>query len=165
MTRRAPGDGGLFWDGHRQRWIAIATVGYDGRGKRIRRKTSGRTKTEARAKLRNLLREHEDGQALSHHRLTVRLAVEDWLAYGLANRSAATVSKYHILCAKHIIPLLGGAVIVRGLVREQQTGLLQAMARLRVVIPSRRQACPQWCLGPPVKVWRSQSPGLAVRES
>ena len=42
---------------------------------------------------------------------------------------------------------LAGAVIVRQLVMQQQTGLVQALARLRVVIPSRRQACPQWCLG------------------
>jgi hypothetical protein len=34
MTRRAHGDGSLFWDEQRQRWIAIATVGYDGRGRR-----------------------------------------------------------------------------------------------------------------------------------
>ena len=30
--RRSRGDGGLFWDERRQRWIASVTVGYDGRG-------------------------------------------------------------------------------------------------------------------------------------
>ena len=50
--RRARGDGGLRWHERRQRWIASVTVGYDGRGKRIVRSASGRTRTEAKAKLR-----------------------------------------------------------------------------------------------------------------
>lgn len=34
-------------------------------------------------------------------------AVEDWLAYGLGHQSDATVSKYRILCATHIVLKLG----------------------------------------------------------
>lgn len=60
-TRRARGDGGLHWDESRQRWIATTTVGYDGRGKRMVRKASGRTKTEAKTKLRDLLALVEEG--------------------------------------------------------------------------------------------------------
>jgi hypothetical protein len=141
MTRRAHGDGSLFWDEERQRWIAIATVGYDGSGKRIRRKASGRTKTEARAKLRNLLRDQEDGQPLSHDRLTVRLAVEDWLAYGLANRSAATVSKYQILCAKHIIPLLGARRLRDLTAREVEDWLVGLSRSLSTETLHRVRAC------------------------
>jgi integrase len=37
----------------------------------------------------------------------VRLAVEDWLAHGLGRQSAATVTKYRHLCAKHVLPALG----------------------------------------------------------
>lgn len=58
-TRRSRGDGGLHWDQSRQRWVATATVGYDGRGKRLVRHGYGRTKTEAKAKLRDLLRSRE----------------------------------------------------------------------------------------------------------
>ena len=46
--RRARGDGGLHWDENRARWIATVTIGYDAKGKRITRKRSGRTKTEAK---------------------------------------------------------------------------------------------------------------------
>jgi hypothetical protein len=53
-SRRSRGDGGLYWDRRRQRWVATATVGYDGRGKRLVRHSYGRTKTEAKAKLRDL---------------------------------------------------------------------------------------------------------------
>ena len=59
-SRRARGDGGLHWDQRRQRWVATATVGYDGRGKRLVRHGYGRTKTEAKAKLHDLLRNRED---------------------------------------------------------------------------------------------------------
>lgn len=50
--RRGRGEGGLHWDGTRQRWIATVTIGYDARGKRITRKASGKTKTEAKDKLK-----------------------------------------------------------------------------------------------------------------
>ena len=79
MTRRANGDGGLSWDKRRQRWIAATTVGYDGRGKRIVRRGSGRTKTEAKAKLRALLRDRDDGVMLGAENYTVGQAVEDGL--------------------------------------------------------------------------------------
>jgi hypothetical protein len=51
--RRGRGEGGLHWDEKRQRWIASATVGYHpGTGKRVVRQGSGKTKTEARNKLK-----------------------------------------------------------------------------------------------------------------
>ena len=105
MTRRSNGEGGLHWDDGRRRWIATVTVGYDGRGKRVVRKAAGRTKTEAKAKLRDLLRDRDEG--LSESDCTVREAVEDWLTYGLGQQGASTVTKYRHLCTKHIYPLLG----------------------------------------------------------
>ena len=48
---------------NRQRWIATVTIGYDSRGKRITRKASGRTKTEVKDKLKELVRDHDDGLA------------------------------------------------------------------------------------------------------
>lgn len=60
-ARRGRGEGGLHWDETRQRWIATASLGFDGRGKRVIRKASGSTKTEVRQKLKDILRDHEDG--------------------------------------------------------------------------------------------------------
>ena len=34
-SRRSRGDGGLYWERSRQRWIAEVTVGYTPNGKRI----------------------------------------------------------------------------------------------------------------------------------
>ncbi|BCJ55092.1 integrase [Actinoplanes sp. NBRC 14428] len=104
--RRSRGDGGLHWDEARQRWIASVTVGYTPAGKRIVRKASGKTKTEAHAALRTKIREYEDGLSLAQTGYTVAQAVEDWLAYGLTGRGVSTVEKNRYLC-KHIIAGLG----------------------------------------------------------
>lgn len=91
MTRRSNGEGGLHWDEGRQRWIATVTTGYDGRGKRVVRKAAGRTKTEAKTRLRDLLHDRDEG--LSESSCTVRQAVEDWLTYGLGQQGSSTVTK------------------------------------------------------------------------
>ncbi|WUR62253.1 site-specific integrase [Micromonospora chokoriensis] len=106
-TRRARGEGGLHWDESRQRWIATITVGYTPAGKRIVRKGSGKTKTEARAKLREKIRDYEDGLALVQDGHTVADALTDWLTYGLSNQSESTKANYTTLVRSHIISDLG----------------------------------------------------------
>lgn len=105
--RRSRGDGGLHWDKKRQRWIASVTLGYTPAGKRIVKRGSGKTKTEAKAKLKQVLRDHEDGLAIAPAGYTVAHAVNDWLTYGLAGLDPETVTKYTGLCLSHVIPALG----------------------------------------------------------
>ncbi|MFC5820241.1 tyrosine-type recombinase/integrase [Nonomuraea harbinensis] len=105
--RRSRGDGGLHWDDKRQRWIATASLGYDPSGKRIVKRGSGKTKTEAKNKLKEVLRDYEDGLAIAPADYTVERAVNDWLAYGLNGRDPVTVKTCTILCRTHIIPGLG----------------------------------------------------------
>jgi integrase len=105
--RRSQGDGSLYWSESRQRWIAEITIGYDGRGKRITRKASGKTKTEAKAKLTEMVRDHDDGLAVGPQNYTVTAAVRDWLEFGLSNRDPATAKKCRNLANNHIIPALG----------------------------------------------------------
>ncbi|MEV5770790.1 site-specific integrase [Streptomyces antimycoticus] len=105
--RRSRGDGGLHWDDKRQRWIATASLGYDPSGKRIVKRGSGKTKTEAKNKLKEVLRDHEDGLAIAPTGYTVEKAVNDWLTYGLTEVDAPTVANYTNLCEKHVIPALG----------------------------------------------------------
>ncbi len=107
-ARRSRGDGGLHFDQARQRWIASATIGYTPAGKRIVRRGSGRTKTEAKTKLREILRDHEEGVRTSgadHY--TVGQAVADWLAFGLNGRDPGTIETRRILAEQHVIPALG----------------------------------------------------------
>lgn len=86
--RRSRGDGGLHWDRKRQRWIATASLGSDPSGKRIIKRSSGKTKAEAKNKLKEVLRDYEDGLAIAPSDYIVAHAVNDWLAYGLSGRRA-----------------------------------------------------------------------------
>ena len=52
------------------------------------------SETAAKAKLREILRDHAEGLTVTSGADTVEDAVRDWLAYGLAGRSAATVANY-----------------------------------------------------------------------
>lgn len=106
-ARRSRGDGGLSWDDKRQRWIASVTVGYTPAGKRIVKRGSGKTKTAAKNKLREIIRDYEDGTVTSGTGYTVAQAVNDWLQFGLSGRDADTVEKCRILANTHIIPALG----------------------------------------------------------
>ncbi|MFI6295987.1 tyrosine recombinase XerC [Nonomuraea sp. NPDC050790] len=106
-TRRSRGDGGLHWDEQRQRWIASVTLGYTPAGKRIVKKASGKTKTEAKAKLKEIIRDHDDGLAAAAHHYTVADAVRDWLEFGLSGRDESTVETRTFLANKHVIPALG----------------------------------------------------------
>jgi integrase len=106
-TRRSRGDGGLHWDEGRQRWIATVTIGYDGRGKRITRKASGKTKTEAKDKLKEMVRDLDDGLPIPANGYTVVDALKAWLAYGLRGRDEDTISNYTCLAQTHIVESIG----------------------------------------------------------
>jgi hypothetical protein len=105
-TRRSNGEGGLSWNETRQRWIGRASLGYDADGKRRIGTVSARTKTEAKNKLRALLRDHEDGLP-TQRAYTVGDAVEAWLVQGLVGRDPNTVANRTSLARTHVIPGLG----------------------------------------------------------
>jgi hypothetical protein len=67
----------------------------------------GRTKSEAQRKLKEIIREYEDGLVIGGYGYTVADAVQDWLAFGLSGRHSSTVTKCAILANTHIIPALG----------------------------------------------------------
>src|SRR5690242_12508676 len=100
--RRSRGDGGLHWDENRQRWIATVTVGYDARGKRITRRASGKTKTEAKEKLKELIRDYDDGLSAPASNYTVGNAITHWLEHGLSGRDPNTVGKSAILSTRSL---------------------------------------------------------------
>jgi|BarGraNGADG00212_1021973.scaffolds.fasta_scaffold34386_1 integrase len=105
-TRRSQGEGGVHWSESRQRWVATAQLGFRPNGKRMTRTAAGRTKTEAKNKLKQLLRDKDDGITESTQP-TVADALEEWLRFGLSGRSAHTVTTCSILTKKHILPELG----------------------------------------------------------
>ena len=111
-ARRSRGEGGMSWDPTRQRWIAIVTIGYTPAGKRIYRRASGRTKTEARLKLQQLVRDRDAGHTDAQTGYTVADAVHDWLEHGLGGRDPATVETRRILAHRHVIPALGARRLI-----------------------------------------------------
>jgi len=82
----------MYFDRANNYWVAAVSLGYKG-GKRVRRKVTGRTKTEVKAKLRDLRRDLDKGVRPSAT-YTVNDALDDWLANGLNGRSDRTKELY-----------------------------------------------------------------------
>ena len=106
-NRRSRGEGSIYWDKKRQRFLAAMTFAYTPAGKRIVRRGSGKTEAAARAKLKEVIREYEAGLTAKARNQTVLHAMEDWLAYGLHGRAQRTVDKYRNLCQTHVISAPG----------------------------------------------------------
>ncbi|WP_030923142.1 Arm DNA-binding domain-containing protein [Streptosporangium amethystogenes] len=85
-------------------------VGYTPAGKRIVKKAGGKTKTEAKAKLKEIIRDYDDGLTTTAHNYTVGDAVRDWLKFGLSGRDEATVTTRTFLANTHVIPALDARV-------------------------------------------------------
>src|SRR3954470_4100038 len=107
VTRRSYGEGGLSWNEGRQRWVGRVSLGYAANGKRRIGTVSAKTKSEARSKLRALLRDHEDGLPTAQGAYTVLEAVEAWLEHGLVGRDPHTVENRTSLARSHVIRDLG----------------------------------------------------------
>jgi integrase len=106
-TRRRRGEDGISFehrgpchDPERHRhcpglWRGEITLGYTSDGKRARRKVSGKTRVAVVDKLRELHTGLRQGVVpkTGYANYTVRQAADDWLANGLAGRSAKTIKK------------------------------------------------------------------------
>jgi hypothetical protein len=93
VRRRGHGEDGLYLDTAGNRYMGAVSLGYGPDGKRIRRKVSGKTKQEVRAKLQALHQEMNSG-VRSSSTYTVRETVEDWLQDGLNGTSERTRTLY-----------------------------------------------------------------------
>jgi len=101
VRRRGFREDGICFDAARNRYMGAVSLGYGPDGKRIRRKVSGKTKQEVRAKLQALHKEMNAG-VKSSSTCTVRQTVEDWLREGLDGTSERT----RTLCEGLLGPLL-----------------------------------------------------------
>jgi hypothetical protein len=109
--------------------VASVTVGYAPDGKRIVKRARGRTKSEAQRKLKEIIREYEDGLVIGGYGYTVADAVGDWLAFALSGRDDRTITKCTILANTHIIPALGARKL-RDLSADDIDKWLAAMAQV-----------------------------------
>ncbi len=101
----------------------------------------GAPKTEARARLRNMIRDAEDGFTPVTADTTVRQAVEDWLDFGLGRQGPATVEKYRLLAGKHILPALGSRKLRSLTTREVELWLSKLAPQLSTETLHRVHAC------------------------
>jgi integrase len=133
--RRAYGEDSLYFEhasgcrdphhhrGCRGRWRGSVSLGHGPDGKRVRRKVSGRTRTEVKDKLQLVHDELREG-IRSSPRYTVQDAVDDFLAHGLEGRSAKTVSTNREVLAP-LIPLIGAAKLKELTAADVRSALAQ----------------------------------------
>lgn len=54
MSKRANGDGAVFFNNQKQKWVGQISLGYDEKGNRKRKTVYGSTKTEVKQKLKQI---------------------------------------------------------------------------------------------------------------
>ena len=124
--RRGHGEDSIYWDSSKHRYVGAVSLGFAPAGTRIRRKVTGRTKAEVRGKLRELHQEVDRGLRPKQG-YTVNDAFDDWLAHGLEDVSARTVTLYR----GTIVPLLSerlGTVKLKDLTAGDVQDALTAVA-------------------------------------
>jgi integrase len=130
-SRRSHGEGSIFFEAARNRWIGTVDLGLDGTGKRRRAKVTGRTKSQARDKLRAVQRQAEAGLPIGDGGLTFGAFLDRWLADVLPARSRVrssnTVENYRWAVERHLKPALG-AKRLRALTPEDVEGVLRRLA-------------------------------------
>lgn len=129
--RRGHGEDSIYYDNASHYWVGAVSLGCKG-GKRVRRKVTGRAKTEVRDKLRELRRDLEIGVRPSASR-TVNNTLDDWLAHGLNGRSdrarelyRESVQSLHAWLGEGKLRELGDRLIAGEL--RQEHGLVFASA-------------------------------------
>ena len=124
--RRGHGEDSIYWDSSKHRYVGAVSLGFAPAGTRIRRKVTGRTKAEVRSKLRELHQEVDSGLR-PRQSYTMSDALDDWLAHGLNDVSARTVTLYQ----GTIVPLLSerlGTVKLKDLTAGDVQSALTAVA-------------------------------------
>jgi integrase len=106
--RRDNGDGSLYFDEAKQRWVGQLDLGTDAAGRRVRPRVSAKTKTEARARLDVLRQAHGAGQDLTARTTTFTELAQLWLERGLPpGVSPSTRANYTSLLNQHVLPAFG----------------------------------------------------------
>ena len=110
--RRGRGEGSVFYDDRRQRWVGLASYWQDGK---LRRKwVSGRTRQEAQRRLREVLAGLDRGVLPADDRQTVAQYLNHWLEHVARHRvRPTTFRRYAELVRLHALPQLGGLPLAK----------------------------------------------------
>jgi len=105
---RANGEGGIYQDKARKRWVGTVTTGYDDAGKQVRRSVTGKTKGQVAARLRELQGAVDQGQDPARRDLTLSRFLDLWLDDVLPGSvAAATEVQYRDIVRLYVKPHLG----------------------------------------------------------
>ena len=156
--RRTKGEGSVYEDRTRGRWVAEVYLGSGADGRRVRRKAYAKTEAEAKTALRRLLAEAEQGRP-GEKGETVAEYLERWVAEVLPARRVGqgTIDDYAWAVRKHLVPLLGkrrrvaqglgrnSVRIVRtvlgvALAHAEQRGLVEKNVARLAIIPATAKA-------------------------
>jgi len=127
-ARRGHGEGSVYRDAANGTWVGAISLGWRPDGSRIRRKVTGRTKTEVREKLKKLQAEVDAGLKTSAS-YTVAKAVDDWAAEALDGLADKTV-RSHVDLLRPVTMLIGN-VPLRDLTAQDVRRTLSQLAQTR----------------------------------
>lgn len=83
MSKRANGDGAVYYSDSKQKWVGQITLGYDEKGNRKRKTVYGKTKTEVKNKLKQIeigvyTGEYVDKSNITFYQLAKQLLDDDY---------------------------------------------------------------------------------------
>jgi integrase len=129
VSRRARGDGSVYYDAARGCWVGAIDLGHHPRtGQRVRRKVSAPTKTECRDKLDELRDEYRRTGTVARRDTTVEQVMADWLANLPPEIRSPISRRCHADAGARIVKAIG-AVKVVSLSPGQVERMLAGMAR------------------------------------
>jgi integrase len=103
MARRSRGDGSVFYDAARGRWVGLVDLGRDPETRRrVRRKVTAATREECRDKLDELREERRKTGTVARRDVSVRQVVDDWLASPPPSVRSAITRECHRNAARRI---------------------------------------------------------------
>lgn len=104
--RRGRNEGGIGQQNGR--WFAEVSLGYDGRGRRLRRRVYATSKKEAQDELRKLQDLAARGTVPKPGKITVGQALDSWLEAMKASWAKGTYTAHEQHVRNHLRPTLGG---------------------------------------------------------
>lgn len=113
-TRRAPGEGSVFYDESKKCWVGTLDAGRNpDTGKRRRPKVSAPTQDECLDLLDEMRRQFKTTGIVPRRDTTVKQVVEDWLANPPPRVKSDKTREGHAIFARRIIAELGSVPVVK----------------------------------------------------
>ena len=112
MSKRASGEGTIYFSQSENRWRGSISLGYRN-GKRNRKYVSGSTQREVKEKLRRAERSLDDYLTIPPERITLGQFLADWLTRVRPTIRYRTYASYELQVRKHINPALADTKLSR----------------------------------------------------